>query len=98
MARTVPTEFPAIMKAESAVSRFNWPEAACFCAVRWVTLRKGVVLLKRDSGRELFTRACYLDRTKPRPGRLNKSPHTVHAIANRHRAMRRTQIDFASDL
>src|SRR5262245_20744568 len=38
----------------------------------------------RGSGRELFTRARFLDQAKPQTGRLNKSLHTVHAIANRH--------------
>ena len=37
--------------------------------------------------RELFTRASFLfpGLTKPQTGRLNKSPHTVHAIETRHR-------------
>src|SRR5262245_65775044 len=26
------------------------------------------------------------DRTKPQTGRLNKSPHSVHAFANRHKS------------
>jgi hypothetical protein len=40
MAITVPIGFLAIMKIENAISRFNRPKAACFCAVRWVTLRR----------------------------------------------------------
>jgi hypothetical protein len=32
--------------------------------------------------------------TKPQTGRLNKSPHTVHAIANRHRRLMGLKFDF----
>jgi hypothetical protein len=68
MAITVPIGFLAIMKAEKVISRSDWPEAVCFCAVRWVTLRR------EESERISYPQA------KTRPLQLHKYKFAIKAV------------------
>src|SRR5262245_39415516 len=47
-------------------------------------IRAGCNCVYGNVARVVYSRT-FLSLTTPQTGRLNKSPHTVHAIANRHR-------------